>query len=338
MIKKMLITLLLFNAILFAETINLRSVQGDYSKGKITFIISANDENSKGFPRKNSKDWVGLYKKGDSNDWENVLTWGWAKDFGSERDGDAILTKNVNLTEGEYEVRYFLNNSFTTYKEGDFFSFNWGGKHREVRNIDYIHEKKVLRIQGNVAYNFRVNAKDWIAIYKAKDNNSWKNVIEWKWAKDTHFDLEQDIGNPWRLFKLTKNYDPKIKYEARYFLNNSFTTYKKSQPFTVSSEKDINMNNITGSYKNGKIKFHVSLNWHKPFNPGKKDWVALYKKSNSNAWKNVLTWAWVKDFNQEYFSETELEKNINLPAGEYEVRYFRDNSFSTYKKGIVTFY
>jgi len=223
MLKKIIVALLLINTFLLSGDINLRSVHESHDKEGITFIISANDENAKGFPHKNSTDWVALYKKGDSNAWGNVLTWGWVKDFGSEKDGDAILRKNINLQDGEYEVRYFKNNSYTTYK---------------------------------------------------------------------------------------------------------------SSSFVVEESQLLNISKITGIYngKDKKITFHISYNnYRKPFNFGQKDWVALYKKGDSNAWENVLTWGWVKDFYVDHWAGRDLSKKIDLQNGEYEVRYFKNNSFTTYK-------
>ncbi|HHS93336.1 MAG TPA: hypothetical protein ENK82_08305 [Campylobacterales bacterium] len=52
------------------------------------------------------EDWIGIYKKGDSNNWENVLKWNWTN---SKVQG--TLTFNA-LPQGEYEVRSFFQNSF----------------------------------------------------------------------------------------------------------------------------------------------------------------------------------------------------------------------------------
>ena len=69
------------------------------------------------------KDWVGLYKKGKSNDWGNVIKWTWANAYvpnNDDEDGPTLSFGQVNLADGEYEVRYFLKNSFTTYMSADF--------------------------------------------------------------------------------------------------------------------------------------------------------------------------------------------------------------------------
>jgi hypothetical protein len=65
--------------------------------------------------------------------------------------------------------------------------------------------------------------------------------------------------------------------------------------------------NITASYKN-------TTN-------GQRDWIAIYPKNSSNAWANVIQWKWIKGKVNGSSSFTKL------PAGEYEVRVFFNNTF-----------
>lgn len=50
------------------------------------------------------EDWVGIYKKADSNDWGNVVSWNWAEN-------ESVTVPGVP-TAGEYEARLFFHNSF----------------------------------------------------------------------------------------------------------------------------------------------------------------------------------------------------------------------------------
>jgi len=53
-----------------------------------------------------SKAWIGLYKKGTSNEWSNVLAWSWVT---------SSKTKISNIShfhEGDYQARLFFNNSY----------------------------------------------------------------------------------------------------------------------------------------------------------------------------------------------------------------------------------
>jgi len=63
----------------------------------------------------NSKDWVGIYPVGSSNDWSNVVAWNWA---GGVKNGQ--LTFNKDIPVGKYEVRAFFNNTFITEAKSNF--------------------------------------------------------------------------------------------------------------------------------------------------------------------------------------------------------------------------
>ncbi len=54
------------------------------------------------------EDWVGIYPRGASNDWENVVTWVWANNTEVTLDG---------VPAGEYDARLFFNNSFDVESE-----------------------------------------------------------------------------------------------------------------------------------------------------------------------------------------------------------------------------
>ena len=230
MIKKILATTLLLNAMLFAGQVGSLKMSyeigGEVGHPKI--LIVADPQKFKEEVKPQEKDWIGIYKKGDSNAWSNVITWFWAKDFDDGEYGSIFFHKRLHLQDGEYEARYFLNNSYVTFKKSNSITV----KNSEVIGLEYREYLKGIKIFTRGGQH-HPNQKDWIGIYKAGDDNSWGNVIEWIWAKDTHFDPIQDLGDPYKVFDLKKNYDPKEKYEARYFLNNSYTTFKKSKPFSV---------------------------------------------------------------------------------------------------------
>jgi len=61
-----------------------------------------------------------------------------------------------------------------------------------------------------------------------------------------------------------------------------------------------------------------------------KDWIAIYKKGTSSAWKNVIKWAWVKDLKgYAPCDEDHVYSNalIGLVNGDYEARLFKNNSY-----------
>ena len=73
------------------------------------------------------RDWVGIYKVGDNDDWGNVIAWNWVSN------GTTWLTKNKKqMPAGEYEIRLFFHNEYgagATVKAS--YEFTVGGNARE---------------------------------------------------------------------------------------------------------------------------------------------------------------------------------------------------------------
>jgi len=75
-------------------------------------VINPNDDIQ--FTLKNlsgHEDWVGIYPRGASSDWGNVVTWEWATSSEITLDG---------VPAGEYDARLFFNNSYIVESEVEF--------------------------------------------------------------------------------------------------------------------------------------------------------------------------------------------------------------------------
>ena len=155
------------------------------------------------------------------------------------------------------------------------------------------------------------NNKDWIGIYPAKSNNSWSNVVQWEWARNTS-PTQVDLGD-WYKFKKLKDGD----YEARFFLNNTFVTKDKIS-FSIG-KKIKSIRTLKKEYKaNEKVSVKVTKD-----HLGEKDWVGIYPKNSNNSWVNVIAWNWISK--NDKVSLTKIEKE--MPIGEYEVRLFFNNTY-----------
>jgi len=268
----------------------------------------------------NPKDWIGIYKVGDSNSWANVKLWTWAKNFKDVEDGygnQEYTFKNANLAAGRYEARYFLNNTFTTRLKSESFMVA-----TDKLYAYYASKNNSLYIEIRNK-NFKPNPKDWIGIYSKYDSNAWKNVRQWTWAKN-----------------LTKNpggfYDYQFKkpslssgtYEARYFLNNTFVTDKQSKPFKVQVDTD---NKLYGHHSIVNKQTYIEVQ-DKNFKPNPKDWLGVYAVGDSNDWDNVKLWIWAKDLEKGPGGYYHKFKNDDPLWGQtFEVRYFLNNTFTTDK-------
>ena len=167
------------------------------------------------------------------------------------------------------------------------------------------------------------NAQDWIGIYKAGSDNSWSNVIKWRWAKDTT-PTQVDKGD-WYKFHLDDG-----KYEARFFLNNSFTV-EESISFSVGEQNNEPSIKLSKSIYQENEKLSINLD-NLPSNNG--DWVGVYAKGASNDWGNVIRWSYTngtKSMNKDGIEKGTLTLD-GLESGAYEARLFYNNTFELVKK------
>ena len=202
--------------------------QKTYVDGNIDFYLTYSEGEEQSF-----NDWVAVYKAGSSTEWKNVLSWSWVRDLQglSPNDGEGHLFKRFGLPVGDYEARLFKNNSFTIDESLPFSIKKVNSFLNEVSANYNNPEQGDLRvfIEG-ITPKFQSNDRDWIALYKVGSSNEWQNVIAWSWVKK--LENQDQYRTYWQLTNLNL---PKGEYEIRYFLNNSYTTYKKSRPIVVQA-------------------------------------------------------------------------------------------------------
>jgi len=146
---------------------------------------------------------------------------------------------------------------------------------------------------------------DWVGVYPTGSSNDWANVIRWKWVSGA-VNTTLSLGT-----------FPIGDYDVRAFFKNTFIS-EASDTFSINPiEGEALVSTSKNSYTiNEKIIVDYS-----DMSQDDKDWIAIYPKGTTNAWKNVLAWQWTEGqrdgtsiFNQ-------------LPEGEYAVRVFFRNSF-----------
>lgn len=208
------------------NTINLAGLNASYTPSYRSLTLDTNPfRHYTDKFKPNPKDWVGIYNVNDSSSWHNVKAWAWVKNFNVDNDS-SYKWKNLNLPTGKYEVRYFLNNSYTTFKTSNSFEVKRAVNNNKLLKlfVDYQKQNKkgyfYLYGDGQVV---EPNPKDWVGIYKEDSSTEWKNVVAWVWAKEFKKDYKRSQNKyTWENLNL-----PKGKYEFRYFLNNSYKTFKK---------------------------------------------------------------------------------------------------------------
>ena len=167
--------------------------------------------------------------------------------------------------------------------------------------------------------------RDWIAIYKKGASTEWKNVIDWSFVKDLECVAPAECHDLFEARSL-----PKGEYEVRYFKNNSYNIETSIDMVVEAHDSFLREIRI---YENNAELFIYIAGFPKHVKPGKKDWVGIYKVGTSNDWANVIKWHWVDDsLKSTRISRIWEIKLEELEAGDYEVRYFLNNSYTTHKK------
>lgn len=203
-----------------------------------------------------SKDWIGIYPEGASNDWGNVVDWKWT---GGITEGN-IFFSGIK-TSGSYEARAFFNNSFHTEASYTF----------SVKSLDQTTtistQKEIYSPDEAVTVtlsNMIGDDQDWVAIYPKGASNDWGNVLSWRWTGGI------------------KNGDVTLsgvaaegEYEVRAFFNNSYHT-EAIDTFQVLKQEP--MSSI-------KVNEVMASNAHTIIDPdfsAFSDWIELYNSSEQS--------------------------------------------------------
>jgi hypothetical protein len=182
------------------------------------------------------QDWVGIYRKNDSNAMSNVLSWGWV--------GNGTSSLGGVPGAGEYEARLFFHNSFKVEAR---YSFRVSA-HPSNSNAGAMNSVLALLLQeedgvasittSQPSYSLNENIKvmlgglsgdqDWVGIYRKNDSNKWDNVLSWGWA----------TGGKLPLDGISQGGE----YEVRLFFHNSFNT-EATFAFSVNDNNNVVVEN-----------------------------------------------------------------------------------------------
>ncbi len=244
----------------------------------------------------NYEDWIGIYPKNSSNSWSNVIAWKWARNGSASPDEPNTDEYRFNgIDYGEYEARFFLNNTFKTEYKSAFKVFD---PYKPSINLTTTTLKPNKAIEFNLGgYPALSGNQDWVGIYPKGASNDWNNVLSWSWAKKRN---------------VTLTGVPVGSYEARLFFNNSYTI-EASISFDIEADKT-----ATISLDNGVVKPQENISFTLSNLSGDRDWIGIYPKGASNDWNNVITWGWAKN--------TKVTLG-GVSVGEYETRLFFNNSY-----------
>ena len=244
-----------------------------------------------------TEDWIAIYPKDSSNDWENVLRWSWTDGF-----INGSMTFDT-LPIGEYEVRVFFKNSYNLEKKH---AFSVLGAEVSINT-----DKNQYTIDEEITVNFEHmfgDSEDWIAIYPKGSSNNWGNVIDWEYT--------EGVKNG----QITFDELPVGQYEVRAFFRNSYNLEANSS-FSVADEfaNELAIETDKNEYN---VSENITVNFQNMQGELNQDWVAIYPKDSDIDGSNILLWA---------YTDGSVNGSVtlgHLPVGEYEVRAFFENSYN----------
>ena len=173
-------------------------------------------------------DWIGIYPKGSSNDWDNVVAWEWTE-------GNISGTKTfAPLPVGEYDVRAFFQNSFNLEANSSFVvEIPVSGELNISLEKDNYEPFELLHV--NFA-NMSGQATDWIGIFPVGADNEKESAIEWR---DTNSTVTGQTS-----FNGVEAGD----YELRAYFD---TELKETVPFTIVPTEPVRV--IYDDFESGTI-------------------------------------------------------------------------------------
>jgi len=147
---------------------------------------------------------------------------------------------------------------------------------------------------------------DWIGIYPTGSSNDWGNQVQWNWTDD--------------VAEGTLTFTPLVAgtYDVRVFYNNSFTV-ETSKEITVSD------NAVVATVEATKTNYSIAeqiVTVYDHMSGANNDWIGIYPVGSTNDWANMLQWEWIRG---DIAGTQDFEP---MPAGDYEVRVFFNNSFN----------
>ena len=285
--KFIILTLLLLGTIQAATISTTKPLYNTNEAVKVTVGEMPNDAGN----------WIGIYPKGASNAWENVVAWKWD---GNVKNG----THSIDIIpEGEYEARVFFNNSTTKVEATSTFrveALQSNAKITTTQEIFNTGENVKVTVSG-----MPDDAGNWIGIFPKGASSAWENILAWKW--------DGNVKNG----TYTLDALPAGEYEARVFFNDS----TKVEAFDTFNVMGVVLNTTVRTSKNSYDTSEEIVITTTQMLGNSGDWIGIYPKDASNAWENIVAWKWDGQVNNGTYTFEAL------PAGEYEVRVFFNNSF-----------
>jgi hypothetical protein len=257
-----------------------------------------------------ANDWIGLYKVGDPE--TSFISWQYT---GGASSGSANFTAPSQA--GQYEFRYFTNNSYVRAATSNTVTVNvvggGGGTFSLAASPSTVDTGQTLNVTWTAPSGRPAN--DWIALYKVGDPDT--SFISWQYTG----------GGPSGSKPFTAP-SQAGQYEFRYFTSNSYNKVATSNTVTVNAVGGTFTLGVSPSTANrGQT---LTVTWTAPSGRPANDWVGLYRVGNSDT--SYVSWKYTGGTSSGSTTFTAPNQ-----VGQYEFRYFLSDGYTkAAQSNIVT--
>jgi hypothetical protein len=270
--------------------------------------------NSTNYFGENQDNWIALFKKNTTNIWANVRSWAWIKDlplYPTETpNSEARKFSFQGEDDGEYEIRFFENNSYTPHT-------------RKIITLENANNQPFIEIsaqnlQGDLIITSSNADEAWVGIFRKDVPSERENILNWKWVRADN-----------KSYFNTNSLENGV-YEARLFFQNSYDLEAKVE-FTLNQD-DIPQVFTEGQTYNGEGNIEVSIQDDAPHAGG--EWIGMFKPNVVHKIDNLVAYAYVR--NGVNTVELITYQSEFLGSGEYTLVYFVRNSYIPFgQKGTI---
>ena len=229
--------------------------------------------NSTNYFGENQDNWIALFKTNTPNVWANVRSWAWIKDLSlhptQTPNSEARKFQFQGEEDGEYEIRFFENNSYTPHTIQPITL-------EASQNRPFI-EITVQNQYGDLILKSTNADKAWVGLFKKDLPSTRENILNWKWVRPvdhkTYFNTNALASGD---------------YQARLFFNNTYDLEAEID-FRLNQEGNRVIFDGIQTY-NGEGNIEVSLS---NFNHSGGDWIGVFKPNAVHIIDNLVAYAYV---------------------------------------------
>jgi thermitase len=244
-----------------------------------------------------ANDWIGLYRVGDPE--TSFISWQYT---GGAPSGNKTFTAPGQA--GQYDFRYFTNNSYNRVATSNTVTVSDAGATFSLNaSPSTANPGQTLTVTWTAPSGRPAN--DWIGLYKVGDPET--SFISWQYTAgapsgSTAFSAPGQAG----------------QYEFRYLTNNSYNKVATSNTVTISNAAGtFSLNASPSTADPGQT---LTVTWAAPSGRPASDWIGLYKVGNPET--SFISWQYTAGAPSGGATFTAPSQ-----TGQYEFRYFTNNSF-----------